>query len=258
MAYDYENFKQDVYKLTDINLSLYKERQMKRRIEALMGRNGYSQFDEYFRAMKADDTLLRAFISYLTINVSEFYRNPRQWEVFENDMIPYLEKNFGKKLNIWSAACSTGDEPYTIAMILARHYPLNQIHIHATDIDMDVINFAKEGLYAERSLTRLPKDLLDKHFTKEGNSYRINENIKACVEFKKHNLLEDPYPSGMHMIICRNVVIYFTDEAKNQVYQNFHKSLVDDGVLFIGSTEQIIRAKEIGFAATDSFFYQKI
>ena len=78
------------------------------------------------------------------------------------------------------------------------------------------------------------------------------------MEFRKHNLLEDKYPMGMHMIVCRNVVIYFTDEAKDEVYRKFNKSLVNQGILFIGSTEQIIHAKEIGFSAADSFFYQKM
>lgn len=258
MAYDYENFKQDIYKLTNINLSLYKERQMKRRIESLMNRKGYQSFDDYFHAMQKDTALLRAFVSYLTINVSEFYRNPKQWELFEKQMVPYMEKKFGKRLNIWSAACSTGDEPYTIAMILAKYFPLNQIHIYATDIDEDVLSFAKEGFYAARSLERLPKELLNKHFKKRDNGYQINEEIKSCVEFRKHNLLEDKYPTAIHMIVCRNVVIYFTDEAKDEVYQKFHRSLVNDGILFIGSTEQIIHAKEIGFSAADSFFYQKV
>lgn len=258
MTYDYENFKKDVYQLTNINLSLYKERQMKRRIESLMKRKGYTTFDTYFAAMKKDPTLLRAFVSYLTINVSEFYRNPKQWELFENQMIPYLEKRFGKQIHIWSAACSTGDEPYTIAMILARHFPLNQIKIYATDIDEDVLAFAKEGIYSERSLERLPKDLLQKYFTRQGKDYQINADLKACVEFRKHNLLEDKYPTGMHMIVCRNVVIYFTDEAKDGVYEKFHNTLVKDGILFIGSTEQIIHAKEIGFDSVDSFLYKKI
>ncbi|MGN0496744.1 MAG: CheR family methyltransferase [Lachnospiraceae bacterium] len=258
MSYDYESFKTDVYGLTNINLSLYKERQMKRRIESLMNRKGYSDFQSYFHAMKEDDALLRAFVSYLTINVSEFYRNPKQWELFENEMIPYLKKQFGGRINIWSAACSTGDEPYTIAMLLARHIPLNQVHVYATDIDEDVLNFAKQGLYPFRSLEHLPKDLIDSHFIKEEKGYQIKDDIKKCVEFRKHNLLEDKYPSGMHMIVCRNVVIYFTDEAKERVYRNFHKTLCDDGILFIGSTEQIIHAKEIGFSATDSFFYKKV
>lgn len=258
MAYDYESFKKDVYGLTNINLTLYKERQMKRRIESLMNRKGYHNFEEYFQAMKKDNSLLRSFVSYLTINVSEFYRNPKQWEVFENEMIPYMEKEFGNRINIWSAACSTGDEPYTIAMLLAKYFPLNQIRIYATDIDEDVLMIAKEGFYLTRSLERLPKELLAKHFTKKENGYQINDDIKTCVEFRKHNLLEDRYPAGMHMIVCRNVVIYFTDEAKDQVYKNFHNSLAKNGILFIGSTEQIIHAREIGFAATDSFFYKKI
>lgn len=255
MAYDYENFKEDVYKLTDINLSLYKERQMKRRIESLIARKGHKDFQSFYNAMRTDNELLRAFISYLTINVSEFYRNPAQWELFEKQMIPYLEKNFGKRLNIWSAACSTGDEPYTIAMILAKYFPLNQIKIQATDIDEDVLAFAKEGFYSAKSVSGLPKDLLTKHFTKEANGYQINDDIKKCVDFKKHNLLKDRYPTNMHMIVCRNVVIYFTDEAKDDVYTKFHNTLVKDGILFIGNTEQIIHAKEIGFGSVDSFFY---
>ena len=172
-------------------------------------------------------------------------------------MIPYLEKQFGDRLNIWSAACSTGDEPYTIAMILAKHFPLNKIKIHATDIDEDVLQFAKEGFYATRSLERLPKDLLSKHFEKVDGGYQVKADIKSCVEFKKHNLLEDAYPSGMHMIVCRNVVIYFTDEAKDRVYEQFHRSLQPGGLLFIGSTEQIIRAKELGYRPVDSFFYER-
>lgn len=258
MEYDYESFKQNIYKLTNINLSLYKERQMKRRIESLMQRKGYHNFKDYYQALRSDDKLLCAFVSYLTINVSEFYRNPEQWELFEQKVIPYLTNEYGTHLNIWSAACSTGDEPYTMAMILAKHIPLNRIHILATDIDEDVLKYAKEGFYLTRSLERLPKQFLTEHFVKKEKGYQIHENIKSCVEFKKHNLLEDIYPSGMHMIVCRNVVIYFTDEAKDKVYQGFRESLVKDGVLFIGSTEQIIHAREIGFHAMDSFFYQKI
>ena len=258
MAYDYENFKQDIFKITNINLSLYKERQMKRRIESLMQRKGYPDFEDFYHALHSDDELLRSFVSYLTINVSEFYRNPKQWELFEQKIIPYLIKTYGNRLNIWSAACSTGDEPYTIAMILAKHISLDQIRIYATDIDEDVLKYAKKGFYLTRSLERLPDEFLENYFTKREKGYQISNNIKSCVEFRKHNLLEDRFPSGIHMVVCRNVVIYFTDEAKDRVYQGFYKSLTKDGILFIGSTEQIVHAKEIGFYATDSFFYQKM
>lgn len=259
MAYGYEEFKKDVYKLTNINLDMYKERQMKRRIESLISRKGFDGYEAFLKGMKQDQKLLRTFVSYLTINVSQFYRNPSQWENFEQEIIPYLRKKYGDKLTIWSAACSTGDEPYTIAMILAKYIPLDKVNIIATDIDEDVIAFAKEGIYPVKSLVDLPKEYLDRHFfPKDKTHYEISDKIKKCVTFKKHNLLEDTYFNNVNMIVCRNVVIYFTDDAKNEIYKKFNKSLTPEGVLFIGSTEQILRAKELGFAAMKTFFYNKI
>lgn len=259
MAYGYEEFKRDIKKLIDIDLNLYKERQMKRRIESLMARKGYDGFESFMKGMEQDESLLRTFVSYLTINVSQFYRNPVQWTNFEHDIIPYLRSNYGDKLTIWSAACSTGDEPYTIAMILGKYISLDMVKIIATDIDDDVREFAKNGVYAAKSLVDLPKDLLDKYFKKvDENHYSISDQIKQCVEFKKHNLLKDPYFKNVNMIVCRNVVIYFTDEAKDYVYDHFHESLMDNGILFIGSTEQIMRSRDIGFEPVKTFFYRKI
>ena len=259
MAYAYEEFKKDDYSLTNINLKMYKERQMKRRIESLIARKGFNGFESFFKGMKQDDVLLRTFVSYLTINVSQFYRNPNQWENFEKEIIPYLRTNYGDKLTIWSAACSTGDEPYTIAMILSKYVSLDKIQIIATDIDDDVIAFAKAGVYPEKSLVDLPKEYLNKYFTKVDNTrYKIDDKIQKCVTFKKHNLLEDKYFSDVHLIVCRNVVIYFTDEAKDEVYRKFHKALDNKGILFIGSTEQILKAKELGFESMRTFFYKKI
>ncbi len=258
MAYGYEEFKTDVYKLTNINLSLYKERQMKRRIESLIARKGFDGFESFFQGMKQDDVLLRTFVGYLTINVSQFYRNPMQWEHFESIIIPYLKENYGENITIWSAACSTGDEPYTIAMIMSKYFSLDKIKITATDIDDDVLAFAEAGIYSAKSLVDLPKEYLDAHFKKiDDKNYAISDKIKKCVTFKKHNLLEDKYFSNMSMIVCRNVVIYFTDEAKDKVYMNFHNSLRDNGILFIGSTEQILKAKELGFETLKTFFYKK-
>ena len=259
MAYEYEQFKRDVYELTDINLDLYKERQMKRRIESLIARKGYDGFESFYKGMKQDEALLHTFVSYLTINVSQFYRNPQQWINFEGEMVPYLRKQYGDTLTIWSAACSTGDEPYTIAMILSEYIPLDKIRIIASDIDEEVLAFAKKGIYPEKSLTDLPERFLSKYFTKiDDFHYEINKQIKSCVEFKKHNLLKDKYFSNINMIVCRNVVIYFTDEAKDDVYRKFHESLRDKGILFIGSTEQILRAKELGFQSMKTFFYEKV
>ena len=257
MAYDYESFKKDIYKLTNINLTLYKERQMKRRIETLMNRVGFQNFEDYYKAIKNDPKLLRSFVSYLTINVSEFYRNPNQWEVFEKQMIPYLQGKFGTQLNIWSAACSTGDEPYSLVMALSKHMPLNRIRIYATDIDKQVMEKAKIGLYNEKSLAGVPKEFKQKYFEKVGPSYKIADEIKARVEFKQANLLKDTYPTNCDLIVCRNVLIYFTEEAKDEVFRKFAASLKKGGYLFIGSTEQIMHYKEMGYLRKSSFYYEK-
>ncbi len=259
MAYGYEEFKRDVYTLTDIDLNMYKERQMKRRIESLISRKGFDGFENFYKGMKSDEGLLRTFVSYLTINVSQFYRNPVQWENLEKEMIPYLRERYGDRLTIWSAACSTGDEPYTLAMLFSKYIPTDKFKIIATDIDDDVLAFAQNGVYPAKSLSDLPPEYLERFFVRvDDKNYEIDDKIKKCVQFKKHNLLKDTYFSNVHLIVCRNVVIYFTDVAKDAVYAKFHDSLVDDGILFIGSTEQILRAKELGFESQKTFFYKKI
>ena len=171
--------------------------------------------------------------------------------------MPELLRKYGRNLKIWSAACSTGDEPYSLVMALSRHIPLSQIKIQATDLDKQVIQKAKVGLYSEKSIVSVPKDLKDKYFTKVGPSYQISDEIKKRVEFKEHNLLRDPYPTGYHLIVCRNVLIYFTEEAKCDVYRKFQKALAPGGILFIGSTEQIINHKEVGYTRKNSFYYEK-
>lgn len=257
MAYDYEYLKKAVFDLTKIDLNAYKEKQMKRRIDTLISKNKITGYDNYVAALKKDQRLFEEFVNYLTINVSEFYRNPDQWAIMEKEIIPELIGKYGKNLKIWSAACSTGDEPYSLVMALSRHLPLNNIKIFATDLDKQVIATAKTGLYTAKSIASVPDDLKKKYFTKIGPSYQISDEIKSRVDFKEHNLLKDTYPTDCHMIVCRNVLIYFTEEAKEEVFRKFQKNLKSGGILFIGSTEQIINYKEIGFDRKNSFYYEK-
>ena len=142
-------------------------------------------------------------------------------------------------------------------MAISRHVPLSQIHIIATDIDKQVIAKAKVGLYSEKSIAAVPADLKAKYFTKIGTSYQISDEIKKCVEFRQHNLLKDPYEKDCHLIVCRNVLIYFTEEAKDEGFEKFSKSITSGGCLFIGSTEQIISYKAMGYCRKNSFFYGK-
>lgn len=255
MINDYEYLKKQILALTTIDLDAYKERQMKRRIDTLIQKHKIQGYDAYVQALKTDKVMFDEFVNYITINVSEFYRNPDQWKLLEEKVIPGLIQKFGKSLKIWSAACSTGDEPYSLVMALSRHIPLNQIKIFATDLDKTVIAKAKVGLYGEKSIAGVPADFKKRYFTKVGASYKISEEIKARVEFKEHNLIKDSYPTGCHMIVCRNVLIYFTEEAKDEVFRKFFKSLAPGGALFIGSTEQIINYKEVGYDRQSSFFY---
>ncbi len=257
MVYDYEYLKKAVYDLTKIDLNAYKEKQMKRRIDTLIAKHKIDGYDKYVQVLKTDSVKFEEFVNYLTINVSEFYRNAEQWEILDKEIIPELIGKYGKRLKIWSAACSTGDEPYSLVMAFSRHLPLDQIKILATDIDKQVIAKAKVGLYNEKSIENVPQDLKDKYFTKVGNSYQISEKIKERVEFKQHNLLKDPYPSDCNIIVCRNVLIYFTEEAKEDIYRKFHEAISPKGILFIGSTEQIMNYREIGYIRRNSFYYEK-
>lgn len=257
MIKTYEDFKKEIYKITKIDLNAYKERQMKRRIDALLLRHKIKDYDEFVKEINTNKELLEEFVTYLTINVSEFYRNEDQWVFLDQDVIPGLVKKFGKNLKIWSAACSTGDEPYSLVMALSKHMPLSNINIYATDLDKNVIQHAKNGLYDAKSIKAVPDEFKKKFFTQVGNSYMISDEIKKRVTFKEHNLLLDRYENNYNMIVCRNVLIYFTEEAKDEVFRKFSESLADKGVLFIGSTEQIINYKELGFKRMNSFFYEK-
>lgn len=253
----YEDFKKDILVLTKIDLNSYKEKQMKRRIDTLISKNRITSYKDYVALIKKDKEKFEQFVNFLTINVSEFYRNAEQWVILDKEVFPALIKKFGKSLKVWSAACSTGDEPYSLVMALSKHIPIKQIKIIATDIDKQVLDKARMGLYNEKSIAAVPAEFKSKYFNKIGSSYQISDEIKRQVEFKEHNLLKDPYPSGCHLIVCRNVLIYFTEEAKEEIYKKFNAALTSEGILFIGSTEQIMNYKELNYQRNQAFFFQK-
>lgn len=259
MIDNYETFKDLIYKLTSINLNAYKERQMKRRIDALIAKNKISSYIEYVDTIKKNPIMFEEFINYLTINVSEFYRNPEQWNLLEKEILPYLFNKFGNNLKIWSAACSTGDEPYSLVMLLSKFMPLSKIKVIATDIDKQVLDKARLGLYNIKSLKELPKEFVSKYFREVNDkTLQISDSIKNCVEFKQHNLLKDEYPKQCDLIVCRNVLIYFTEDAKDDIYKKFNMALNKDAILFVGSTEQIIQPQNMQFTSYKSFFYKKM
>jgi chemotaxis protein methyltransferase CheR len=256
MENDYVQFTLNIKKKTGIDLSLYKEAQMKRRLISLYEKKGYRSFQEFYHAISQDRALLNEFLDRMTINVSEFYRNGKRWEVLETKILPkLLEKN--NRLKIWSAACSTGEEPYTLAMILSKFMPLSQVQILATDIDDNVIERAKIGMYPDRSLNEVPTEMKMKFFTQDGSFFKISDEIKKTVTFQKQNLLADPFGGPFDLIVCRNVLIYFTEEAKDVLYNKFSGAMRKDGIFFVGSTEQIFNPSIYGLETEDTFFYRK-
>lgn len=193
----------------------------------------------------------------MTINVSEFYRDPEQFEVLKSRVLPGLLRR-SSRLNIWSAGCSIGAEAYSIAMMLEELTPGRRHQIVATDIDQEVLFRARAGgPYSANELNSLEKKLLFKHFARDGDRYVLDEEMRKRVQFRRHDLLRDSFGQNLDLIICRNVVIYFADEPKDQLNRRFVGALKDGGVLFIGATEALLGAKDLKLTRLFPAFYQK-
>ncbi|MFC4557385.1 CheR family methyltransferase [Virgibacillus kekensis] len=256
MSEEYLDFIAKVREKSGIDLSSYKEAQMKRRLTSLRDKRGFTSFRDYFLAINRDKLLFEEFMDRLTINVSGFYRNSKRWEVLKDEVIPHLLRS-RTKLSIWSAACSSGEEPYSVALLMKEHFPTVDFQVMATDIDSTILQKAERGIYRGESLKELPENLKLKYFRMQNGLYYINETVKNHINYKRHNLLADRYPRNVDLIICRNVLIYFTDQAKNEIYHRFSESLRSDGVLFVGSTEQIFTPNNYNLSLVDTFFYRK-
>lgn len=253
---DYAHFVFHFKQLTGIDLSLYKEEQMKRRLNNLLMKKGCSNFSSYAQKLKTDEGLLKETLDHITINVTEFFRNDKHWDVFYQKVVPLFKEK--RKIRIWSAACSTGEEPYTISMIMMKHFPHKQFEVIATDLDQTVLSKAKEGVYLFNSTTKIESGFVQSYFEKlDANLYRIQDKVKKQVTFKQHNLLKDMYMNDVDIIVCRNVMIYFTEEAKDEIYRKFSRTLNENGVLFVGATEQILKPQQYQFETLETFFYQK-
>ena len=252
---EFYNFIVNVKKKTGIDLVKYKEEQLKRRLTTLYIKNGFTNFDHYFSNMQTNKTLFNEFLDKITINVTEFYRNPSLWEVLEREIIPLVQEE-ERKIKCWSSACSTGEEPYTLAMIL-NEQGITNAEILASDLDEGVLSKAKQGIYFEKALKDLPKKYTDKYFEIKDLNFEISNIIKKNVTFKRFDLLVDTFASNYDLIICRNVMIYFTEEANTQLYLKFSEALRSGGVLFVGSTEQIFRPEKYNLEMVGPFFYRK-
>ena len=254
---DYFVFQRRIKEKTGIDLTAYKRPQMERRLRSLISQSGATSFQQYLHLLDKSPQLMDEFRNRMTINVSELFRNPEKFEELQNDILPRLQSG-DRRLRIWSAGCSYGAEAYSLAIILHESAlgALNQ-PILATDIDNEILNRAREGVFSEADMKNVSVIRRRRHFTPIADSWRVADSLRSLVEFRRHDLIAGPFERGFDLILCRNVVIYFTDEAKAHLYRRFRNSLEPGGVLFIGSTEHIIDAREIGFEPVSSFFYRR-
>jgi len=253
----YRLFQRTVLDLTGIDLDSYKGTQMERRLQTIMRRAGVSDLAAYARLLSRCPERVKEFRDFLTINVSEWLRNPDKFEELQKVILPELLKR-NRTLRIWSAGCSNGSEPYSVAMLLDEIDPAGRHQILATDLDGEILKAARAGIYQERDLRNVSPARRARYFTQEGPNFLLTDRLKARVRFEQHNLLSDPFPTDLDLILCRNVVIYFTEEAKDQLYRRFHAALKPGGILFVGGTESLLKARELGYASVSPFFYRAV
>lgn len=256
---DYAIFVKRIAKKTGLDLRAYKRKQMERRLRSLALQRGAGSLREFFDMLDRDPELLEQFRRRMTINVSELFRNPDKFLELESEILPQLMAR-AAELKIWSAGCSYGAEAYSLAILLAekRAFPLGQSPpVLGTDIDEEMLARARDGLFSEADTKNVSAARRRRFFVSEDGLYRVRPQIRSMVEFRYHNLLHDDFDRGFHLILCRNVVIYFTDEAKDELYGRFAESLAEGGVLFIGGTERIFAAEAVGLKFISPFFYQR-
>ncbi|EIT86592.1 chemotaxis protein methyltransferase [Fictibacillus macauensis ZFHKF-1] len=253
MNEEYEALMKTIKSLTKIDLSLYKEAQMKRRLASFCEKKNMDFF-ALCQALPSNKQLLEECLDRMTINVSSFFRNPERWDVFMKEVIPKLQQK-KRLITIWSAACSTGEEAYTLSAIV-HHFSL-QATILATDLDTAVLEKARRGVYAEEAIHDIPLPFRNRYFAKTREGIVPTDALRKNVTFQQHNLLYDPFPRFFDIIVCRNVMIYFTEQAKEQLYQRFSESLHEGGYFFVGSTEQIFKPSHYRLSSFLPFLYEK-
>lgn len=256
---EYDYLKEQILRVTGIDLESYKSQQMRRRLDGFLSRIPGSGVGPYCEILQKDPEAQQRLKDFLTINVSEFFRDNEQFHVLKTKILPELISKNPSSIKIWSAGCSIGAEPYSIAMILDEINPQCSYRILATDLDQTILAQAKAGgPYKEADLKNVNKLQLTKYFTHTDRKYTVVDKLKSKIDFRQQNLLKANYPNGFDLIICRNVVIYFTEEAKREINQGFYNSLKDNGILFVGGTETLLDAQELGFKRLVTSFYTRV
>lgn len=254
-----------IYDNTGIVLAQHKITLVKTRLQKRLFELNISSFNDYYEYLCSHNQEYKHLVNEISTNVTSFFREESQWEFLKYEMSNIRKKLKDNKLRIWSAACSTGEEPYTVAMFLKEEltnfYDFD-IKILATDISHSVLSKASKGIYSHESITDLPKHRVFGNFTKlgRGSTYQINDELSKLIMFREFNLVYGDYSLfksvKFDIIFIRNVMIYFDNDTNKNVIQNLVKKLNKGGYLFIGHSESLLSHDGLNYIAPS--IYKKI
>lgn len=250
-AQEFEKFSKYIRSNFGISLSNKKMTFLTSRLNSILEKSDFNTFSDYYDYVTNDkngDSVIE-MLNKITTNYTYFYREEKHFEYLKDIVLPYLiekEKNT-KDLKIWSAGCSSGEEPYTLQMIIKDALKDRQMHwdtqLLATDISTKALTKAQRGIYSNESVEKMPKNWRDKYFSKyDEENVVVKDIIKKEIIFKRFNLMDSfPFKKKFHVIFCRNVMIYFNNETKNQLIDKFYEFTEPGGYLFIGHSESLDR-----------------
>jgi len=255
---DYLDFCEGVRRLTGIDLAQYKRPQMERRIRTFADSRGASSLPDYLRRLSDDRAQLESFLDRMTINVSQLWRNPEQWERLAATVLPELAS--AGQIRVWSAGCSYGAEAYTVAALCRAKAPSARIQVHGTDIDARMVERARAGVFSEADARTAPPADLERWFDRTATGeWQAKPELRMLTKFETGDLLRDRFPrAGYDLVLCRNVVIYFTEPVRDALHARLAESLRPGGYLLIGSTERISAPAEMGLEPVHPFLYRRV
>ncbi len=225
------------------DLDAYKDRCIKRRIAARIRSLGFATAEDYLELLAGEDSEQEKLLESLTIHVSQFFRNPSTFAVLEEELLPeLLRKRRGNgEVRVWSAGCAGGEEPFSIALLCDELCgPEDQVSIFGTDISADILKRARQGLFEAHRLVEIPEPVLAEYFKLDGVKYQLSSRIRSMVRFFRHDILQDRPFHRVDLILCRNMLIYFSRLEQERILKSLAAALVPGGLLVLGRAETLI------------------
>jgi chemotaxis protein methyltransferase CheR len=253
---DYVEFCEFLQKLTGIDLSQYKRPQMERRLRSFYANKGMDQLTDSFERLRNDPEHLEQLLDRITINVSQLWRNPEQWTVIEQKLLPELAAT--GTIRAWSAGCSYGAEAYTLATLCQIVAPGTRASIHGTDIDKRMVARARAGHFSPDDARTAPPNQLRIGFDQMPDGWQAKETIRGLTRFDAGDLLQmRMLPNAYDLILCRNTVIYFAEPIRDDLHARLATALRPGGYLVIGSTERVSQPAKLDLTPVHPFVYRK-